>query len=100
MDPPLHNASRFGHFEIAQLLVDRGAYVNATQQALWSALHLASANEMIIHNIHGCSLLEKELNDLFVSIWHFERESWKFVGLLSRVGARRTRSSMFGSTVI
>jgi len=40
----LHLVSAHGHLNIARLLVDRGADMNAKVQDLWTPLHLASHN--------------------------------------------------------
>ncbi|CAN0141621.1 unnamed protein product, partial [Chrysoparadoxa australica] len=39
---PLHRAAKEGHLEIARLLVEKGAEVNAKGDAEWTPLHCSS----------------------------------------------------------
>jgi len=41
---PLHYATRYGHLEVAQLLIDNGADVNATKHDHWTPIHLSATN--------------------------------------------------------
>ncbi len=40
-ETPLHIAVRYGHKEVAELLLDRGANVNAVERRKWTPLHTA-----------------------------------------------------------
>lgn len=44
---PLHNACSYGHFEVAELLLKKGANVNATDLWKYTALHEASSKGKI-----------------------------------------------------
>jgi hypothetical protein len=63
---PLHYAARYGHIEIARLLLLNGADVNARSNGGWTPLHLAAifGNVDILHLlIENCADLEAQNND-------------------------------------
>jgi uncharacterized protein len=81
---PLHSAAAGGSFEVVQLLLQRGAPVNAKQQHGWTALHSAANNgeekmvKLLLH--HGAD--RKAMNEKGVTPADIAREK-EFAAIVS-----------------
>jgi ankyrin repeat protein len=74
---PLHFASRYGHVDMARLLLGHGVDPNIQRDDLWSPLHLASANghlnvaELLVQ--HGASVdiaNDRQETPLYQAVWN------------------------------
>jgi len=68
---PLHLVSAHGHLNIAHLLVDCSADMNAKEQDLWTPLHLASQNGRleVVRLLEQGASVDEQMGGLHFS-WH------------------------------
>lgn len=78
-----------GHEKIAEILIDAGADIEATQEDFWTPLHLAASNSSVFFSLVLCLMFKIKLNSslMFKHFRFTDLDREKVVDLLIQSGA-------------